>query len=105
MLFIWLNVHFCVLVCGGGSCVWRTVWEELCVGGAVWGSCVWGAVGKLCVGSCESGICVVGSVWGMSVGRGSCVGDVHVGATACLLCSRYGTWQKKISVLRPYVGT
>ena len=48
------SVYLCV--------VWRTVWEELCVGGAV-GGAVWG---ELCVG-----------------------------ATACLLCSRYGTWQKQ----------
>ena len=32
------------------------------MGGSVWGSCVWGAVGELCGGSCESGICVVGAV-------------------------------------------
>jgi len=52
--------------------VWRTVWEELCVGGAV---------GELCVGSCGRTVC--GELWEWDLCGRSCVGNVCGGGELC----------------------
>ena len=57
------SVYLCV--------VWRTVWEELCVGGAV-GGAVWGSCGRT----------VCGELWEWDLCGRSCVGNVCGGGGA-----------------------
>ena len=74
LLFIWLNIHSCVLV-GVDVCSMGTIWGEL-----FWGSCVVELYGGSCGELCSAivwGAVLGGAVWGRCVGDHveSCVGS------------------------------
>ena len=74
LLFIWLNIHSCVLV-GVDVCSMGTIWGEL-----FWESCVVELYGGSCGELCSAivwGAVLGGAVWGRCVGDHveSCVGS------------------------------